>query len=114
MRYHSVSDEERIVKSLRKQGLIRSPRFKMFRRVFQAAAVAAVLIATFMMGAQYGRRAVTTETIPVVKPVRDDHLAPSQLTSSDIVTEDPSALDDYRDEPDRPDNGGTLFAKTLE
>jgi hypothetical protein len=113
MRYHSLSDEDRIVKALRKRSYIRPSRRRTMRWMAQMVAAAAILIATFLMGVQFGDRS-TRESDPVVKPIREDHSTPSKLAATKTVVEDPSVLEDYRDEPDRPDNGSTLIAKNLD
>jgi hypothetical protein len=112
-RYHSLSDEDRIVRTLRSLGYIRPSHRRMLRWFIQGAAAAAILIVTFLMGVQFGNRP-REEITPVVKPTHDDHLTPSQLATEKADIEDPSVLEDYRDEPDRPGNGNALFAKTLD
>jgi len=113
MRYHSLSDEDRIVKVLRKRGYIKPSRRRTMRWMVQMVAAAAILIATFLMGVRFGDRS-TRESDPFVKPIREDHSTPSKLAATKTVIEDPSVLEDYRDEPDRPDNGSTLIAKTID
>jgi len=113
MRYHSLSDEDRIVKALRKRGYIRPSRRRALRWFIQTVAAAAILIATFLTGVQFGNRS-TKEMAPVVKPVREDRSTQSELATEKTIIEDPSVLDDYRDEPDRPGNGNALLAKSLD
>jgi hypothetical protein len=113
MCYHSLSDEDRIVKALRKRGFIRPSRRQTLRWFVQTLAAAAILIVTFLMGVRVGDRS-SEEITPVVKPVREDHSTPSKLATDKTIIEDSSVLDDYRDEPDRPGNVNALLAKTLD
>jgi hypothetical protein len=78
----------------------------------QAAAAAAVLAGAFFMGAEYGTRA-SKDVEPVLIPVAEEQPAPSRLVVNRKLIEDPTDLDDYRDEPDRPGNGDVLFAKIV-
>ncbi len=109
---YSMSDEARIVKALERRGLIRSTLPRSWRWVIQAAAAAAVLAGTFFMGVEYGTRA-SRDIEPAVIPVADEEPAPSRFVQDRGTVEDPSDLDDYRDEPDRPGNGDVLFAKIV-
>jgi anti-sigma-K factor RskA len=113
-RLHSISDEERIVRALQKRGLIKpSQSSRTWRWVVQATAAAAVLAGTFFVGVQYGSRS-STEVPPVVKPIREERSTTSDFAVTRVLVEDPSVLEDYRDEPDRPGDGGTLLAKTID
>jgi hypothetical protein len=108
----SIGNEERIVKTLKKRGLIHSSMPRSLRWLVQAAAAVAVLAGAFFMGAEYGTR-TSKDIEPVLIPVSEEQPAPSRLVVNRKLIEDPTDLDDYRDEPDRPGNGDVLFAKIV-
>lgn len=106
----SFGDEDRIVRALKERGLIRESSHSGRRWFVRVAAAAAVLAGTFFGGIQYGRQS-NVPIDPVVLPVTGEQSEPIRRAIIRDTVEDPSILDEYRDEPDRPGNGKVLFAR---
>jgi hypothetical protein len=102
-------NEDRIVSALKERGLIRSSTHRGRRWFVRAAAAAAVLAGTFFVGVQYGRQS-SAPIDPVVTPATHEQSEPIRRAIDRDTVEDPSILDEYRDEPDRPGNGKVLVA----
>jgi hypothetical protein len=106
----SFGNEDRIISALKEHGLIRSSSHRGHRWFVQAAAAAAVLAGTFFVGVQYGRQS-RVPINPVVTPAIHEQSEPIRPTIDRDTVEDPSILDEYRDEPDRPGNGKVIVAR---
>ncbi|MFC1852675.1 hypothetical protein ACFL27_20950 [candidate division CSSED10-310 bacterium] len=113
--YYSRKNEDRIVKTLKKQGLIQSSPRPGFQNFLWLATAAAALILTFMLGVQYGRQ-IVPQPSPAIEHVETKKI-PSvpdlDMPRSPKVANNQLPVEDYRDEPDRPGNENELFAKTL-
>jgi hypothetical protein len=108
-RNQSLGNEDLIVSALKTRGLIRSSTHRGHRWFVRTAAAAAVLAGTFFVGVQYGRKS-SVPIDPVVTPATREQSEPIRQTIDRGTVEDPSILDEYRDEPDRPGNGKVLVA----
>ncbi len=116
IRYHPGVNEDRIVKALRKKGLVGPARSRFSKLFVKAVAAAAVLAGTFLLGVQYGSRPAGQQT-PVVTPIHEFRSSGGDVlvTRGEVVgTGDPTVLDEYRDEPDRPGDGGAIYATYLD
>ena len=107
----SFGDEDRVVEALARRGLIRRSRPPILRRSIQVAAAAAVLLVTFFLGARYGRNAVE-DGAPMVQPA-EERGASSEFLLTKAGVESSPVIEEYRDEPDQPGNGGVLFPKVI-
>jgi hypothetical protein len=76
-----VTDEDRIVRALRKRGLLREPKSR-FALYAKGLAIAASVIAAFLLGTQFGR----TEQ-PVVQPVAEPRPAARTSAAEVLLTE---------------------------
>jgi hypothetical protein len=106
-------DEDRIVRALRKRGLIKPSHRRVWHRFAQAAAIAAVLVVTFYLGMEYGSHSANSVGSNL-EPAREATPATDDLLTTRTPPQIPSSLEDYRDEPDPPETGRVLFAKTNE
>jgi hypothetical protein len=113
IRYHPGVNEDRIVKALKKNGLIGQSGRRLPKLFIKAAAAAAVLAGTFLLGMQYGSR-TPGYTEPMVKPIQESRPSDRNILVTRGEAADPTVLDEYRDEPDRPGDGGAIYAKYLE
>jgi hypothetical protein len=105
-------DEERIVRALRRRGLIRPSLPRLRRWMVQATAAAALLGVTFLLGVRYGRN-VRPAALPTATPAGEQAVSPRGDDPRGL-SRDPETLEDYRDEPDRPGDERILLAKALD
>jgi hypothetical protein len=114
--FHPGVNEDRIVMALRSKGLIGPSRRRLRSLFMKAAAAAAILAGAFLLGMQYGSHQ-PGQPEPMVKPVHEARPSGSDVLVTRGGTSehaDPTVLDDYRDEPDRPGDGGSIYAKRLD
>jgi len=104
-----------VADTLRERGLIHSKKPAVLRyRILQWTGIAAMLLLTFSAGIHYGRNTVSS-TAPVIQKIQQTTpVNPSNQTvpaTREYVADLNPTFQEYRDEPDRPENGGRLFGK---
>ena len=109
IRVYSTKHEDHVVRALRKKGLVRSPAPPAWRRAARYAAVAAALVGAFYLGAEFGGRGPEAP-VPVVHPIGGTEASGGDFMVLKYEIEESPVFEDYRDEPDRRDDG-VLFAK---
>ncbi|MFH1277766.1 MAG: hypothetical protein ABIK65_05255 [Candidatus Eisenbacteria bacterium] len=102
-----AGEEERILGALRSRGLVkRAAGRRPFGGAFRIAAAAALLIGTFLAGAEYGSRRREPPPIPSAAGGEEGGFAVAELGAL-------PTFDEYRDEPDRPVRGVSLDPKGM-